>query len=35
MTDHKNRTHEEWIAAQLELLKAEKELARRGDELTP
>jgi predicted dithiol-disulfide oxidoreductase (DUF899 family) len=33
MTDHKIRTREEWLAARLELLKAEKELTRRSDEL--
>jgi predicted dithiol-disulfide oxidoreductase (DUF899 family) len=33
MTDHKIGTREEWIAARLELLKAEKELTRHGDEL--
>ena len=33
MTDHKIATREEWLAARLELLKAEKELTRRGDEL--
>jgi predicted dithiol-disulfide oxidoreductase (DUF899 family) len=33
MTDHKTGTHEEWLAARLELLEAEKELTRRGDEL--
>src|SRR5204862_6008567 len=26
-------THEEWLAARVELLKSEKELTRRGDEL--
>src|SRR4051794_34947164 len=30
---HKTGTREEWLAARLELLKAEKELTRRGDEL--
>jgi predicted dithiol-disulfide oxidoreductase (DUF899 family) len=29
------RTREEWLAARLELLKAEKELTRRSDELAP
>jgi predicted dithiol-disulfide oxidoreductase (DUF899 family) len=33
MTTHKTGTHEEWLAPRLELLKAEKELTRRGDEL--
>jgi len=33
MTDHKIGTHEEWLAARLELLDAEKALTRRGDEL--
>lgn len=33
MTDHKKGTREEWLAARLELLKAEKELTRRSDEL--
>jgi predicted dithiol-disulfide oxidoreductase (DUF899 family) len=33
MTDHKTGTREEWLAARLELLKGEKELTRRGDEL--
>ena len=33
MTDHKIGTREEWLAARLELLEAEKELTRRGDEL--
>ncbi len=33
MTDHKTGTHEEWLAARLELLDAEKELTRRSDEL--
>src|SRR5712691_3596806 len=31
--NHKVVSHEEWLAARLELLKAEKELTRRGDEL--
>jgi predicted dithiol-disulfide oxidoreductase (DUF899 family) len=30
MTDHKIGTREEWLAARLELLKAEKELTRRS-----
>jgi predicted dithiol-disulfide oxidoreductase (DUF899 family) len=33
MTDHKIGTREERLAARLELLKAEKELTRRSDEL--
>jgi predicted dithiol-disulfide oxidoreductase (DUF899 family) len=33
MSDHKIGTREEWLAARLELLKAEKELTRRSDEL--
>jgi predicted dithiol-disulfide oxidoreductase (DUF899 family) len=33
MTDHKTGTREEWLAARLDLLKAEKELTRRSDEL--
>jgi predicted dithiol-disulfide oxidoreductase (DUF899 family) len=33
MTDHKTGTHEEWLAARLELLEAEKELTRLSDEL--
>src|SRR5919197_4986933 len=33
MTDHKMGTREEWLAARLELLKAEKDLTRRSDEL--
>ena len=33
MTDHKTGTREQWLAARLELLEAEKELTRRGDEL--
>src|SRR5207237_111856 len=33
MTTHKTGTREEWLAARLELLAAEKELTRRGDEL--
>src|SRR5277367_6821132 len=33
MTDHRTGTHEEWLTARLELLDAEKELTRRGDEL--
>ena len=33
MSDHKIGTREEWLAARLELLNAEKELTRRSDEL--
>jgi predicted dithiol-disulfide oxidoreductase (DUF899 family) len=33
MTTHKTGTREEWLAARLKLLEAEKELTRRGDEL--
>ncbi len=33
MTDHKTGSHKEWLAARLELLEAEKELTRRGDEV--
>jgi predicted dithiol-disulfide oxidoreductase (DUF899 family) len=33
MTNHSTGTREEWLAARLELLEAEKELTRRGDEL--
>src|SRR5271169_6270710 len=33
MTDHKLGTREEWLAARLELLEAEKALTRRSDEL--
>ena len=33
MPDHKTGTREEWLAARLELLEAEKEHTRRGDEL--
>ena len=33
MTDHKTGTREEWLAARLDLLKAEKELTRRSDQL--
>lgn len=32
-TNHKTGTREEWLAARLKLLEAEKELTRRGDEL--
>jgi predicted dithiol-disulfide oxidoreductase (DUF899 family) len=34
MTTHKTGTREEWLTARLELLQAEKELTRRGDELS-
>ncbi|HEX8720120.1 MAG TPA: DUF899 domain-containing protein [Pyrinomonadaceae bacterium] len=33
MTTHKTGTREEWLAARIELLRAEKEFTRRGDEL--
>jgi len=33
MTSHKLGTHDEWLAARLDLLKAEKELTRRSDEV--
>lgn len=33
MTDHRTGTREEWLAARLELLEAEKALTRRGDEV--
>lgn len=33
MTDHKTGSREEWLAARLELLEAEKQLTRRGDEV--
>jgi predicted dithiol-disulfide oxidoreductase (DUF899 family) len=33
MIDHKTGTREGWLAARLELLKAEKEYSRQGDEL--
>jgi predicted dithiol-disulfide oxidoreductase (DUF899 family) len=33
MTDHKTGTREEWLAARLKLLQAEKEFTRRSDEL--
>jgi predicted dithiol-disulfide oxidoreductase (DUF899 family) len=33
MTTHRTGTREEWLAARLELLEAEKELTHRGDEL--
>jgi predicted dithiol-disulfide oxidoreductase (DUF899 family) len=34
MTGHKTGTHQEWLAARLALLDAEKELTRRGDEVS-
>jgi predicted dithiol-disulfide oxidoreductase (DUF899 family) len=34
MTDHRTGTPEQWLSARLELLEAEKQLTRRGDELT-
>src|SRR5215469_9196342 len=34
MTTHKTGTPQEWLTARLELLDAEKELTRRGDELS-
>ena len=33
MTTHRTGTREEWLAARLSLLTAEKELTRRSDEL--
>ncbi|MCZ0990794.1 DUF899 domain-containing protein [Streptomyces diastatochromogenes] len=33
MTDHKTGTHEEWLAARLDLLAAEKALTRQSDEV--
>src|SRR5437762_11966342 len=33
MTKHKTGTREQWLAARMELLKAEKDLTRRSDEL--
>src|SRR6266508_6868016 len=33
MADHKTGTRKEWLAARLELLEAEKEVTRRGDEV--
>jgi predicted dithiol-disulfide oxidoreductase (DUF899 family) len=33
MADHKTGTRKEWLAARLELLKAEKELTHRGDDV--
>src|SRR3954470_23075978 len=35
MTTHATATREQWLAARLELLEAEKELTRRSDELAP
>ena len=34
MTTHRTGTREDWLAARVELLQAEKELTRQGDELT-
>jgi len=34
MTSHKTGTHAQWLAGRLELLEAEKELTKRGDELS-
>ena len=34
MIDHRTGTHDEWLAARLDLLQAEKELTRQNDELT-
>src|SRR5580698_10556702 len=34
MTDHNTGTREQWLAARLQLLESEKELTRRGDEVT-
>src|SRR6478752_6947881 len=34
MTKHRTGTREEWLAARLKLLEAEKELTRRSDELS-
>jgi predicted dithiol-disulfide oxidoreductase (DUF899 family) len=34
MTEHTTGSREEWLAARLDLLQAEKELTRRGDEVT-
>ena len=33
MTKHKTGTREEWLAARIELLQAEKDLTQRSDEL--
>jgi predicted dithiol-disulfide oxidoreductase (DUF899 family) len=33
MTKHRTGTREEWLAERLELLKAEKELTRRSDDI--
>jgi predicted dithiol-disulfide oxidoreductase (DUF899 family) len=35
VTWHKTGTRDEWLAARLDLLKAEKERTRRSDELVP
>jgi predicted dithiol-disulfide oxidoreductase (DUF899 family) len=35
MTHHTTGPRDEWLAARLELLEAEKELTRRGDKLAP
>jgi len=35
MTKHKTETRKEWLADRLELLKAEKDLTRRGDPPSP
>lgn len=35
MTKHRVGTREEWRTARLDLLDAEKELTRRGDEVAP
>ena len=34
MISHKTGTYDEWLAARLELLEAEKALTRRGDEVS-
>src|SRR5271154_2160364 len=34
MTSHKTGTYDEWLAARLEVLEAEKALTRRGDEVS-
>ena len=33
MTKHRTGTRQEWLAARLELLEAEKKLTRQGDEV--
>ena len=33
MTEHRTATHDEWLEARLELLKAEKELTRQSDDV--